>query len=189
MSHLREVETAMNGEWMNTKVGKAKISNQTKQQTILTNKRNNQVKDFCHKASKKVIDLAIERNCNTIVVGKNTDWKQGARMSKQVNQSFIQIPHASFINMLEYKCKKYGLNFKTTEESHTSKTSWLDDEAPEHHETYAGKRIKRGLFKSANHLLINADVNGALQIVRKVFPKAKSDGIWAFGQPVRVGIT
>jgi len=188
IAHLREVETAMNGVWVTTKTGKAKISEKTKQQVILTNKRNSQVKDFCHKASKTIIDLALERECHTIVVGKNDGWKQASNMGKTVNQSFVQIPHAMFIDMLEYKCRKYGLNFIPTVESHTSKTSWLDDELPQHHENYLGKRVKRGLFKSANGTLINADVNGALQIVRKVFPKAKADGIWAFGQPVRVNV-
>jgi len=188
IAHLREVETDMNGYWVTTKTGKAKVSDQTKQQAILTNKRNNQVKDFCHKASKAVIDLALERGCNTIVVGKNDGWKQSCQMSKQVNQSFIQIPHAVFINMLEYKCQMYGLNLEITEEAHTSKTSWIDNEPPRHHENYAGKRIKRGLFKSANSTLINADVNGALQIIRKVFPKAKADGVWACGQPLRVNV-
>jgi len=188
IAHLREVETAMNGVWVTTKTGKTKISKQTKQQVILTNKRNRQVKDFCHKASKTVIDLALERECHTVVVGKNDGWKQKSNIGKTSNQSFVQIPHAMFINMLEYKCQKYGLNFTSTAESHTSKTSWLDDEIPQHHENYLGKRVKRGLFKSANGTLINADVNGALQIVRKVFPNARADGIWAFGQPVRVNV-
>ena len=188
ISHLREVETAMNGVWITTKNGKAKVSGQTNQQINLTNKRNNQVRDFCHKASKKIIDLAIERGCNTIIVGKNDGWKHESKMSKKVNQSFVQIPHAVLINMLEYKCEKHGLNFFAPNESHTSKTSWLDDEVPQHHEDYAGKRVKRGLFKSANGLFVNADVNGALQIIRKVCPKAKADGIWAYGQPARVNI-
>ena len=188
MSHLREVETAMNGEWITIKNGKAKVSKQTNQQIILTNKRNNQVKDFCHKASRKIIALALERGCNTVVVGKDDGWKQESKMSKKVNQSFIQIPHAVFINMLKYKCEKYGLNFVTTEEAHTSKTSWLDDEIPKHQEKYAGQRVKRGLFKSSTGNFINADVNGALQIIKKVFPKAKTDGIWAYGQPVRVNV-
>jgi putative transposase len=188
ISRLREVETAMNGYYVTTKTGKAKVSNQTKQQVILTNKRNNQVKDFCHKASKSVVDLALERGCNTIVVGKNDGWKQNSQMNRQVNQSFVQIPHAVFIGMLEYKCKKQGLNLEITEEAHTSKTSWLDDETPQHHDNYAGKRVKRGLFKSANGTLLNADVNGALQIIRKVFPNAKADGVWACGQPLRVNV-
>ena len=188
MSHLREVETAMNGHWVATKTGRAKVSGQTKRQINLTNKRNSQVKDFCHKASKKIVDLAMERGCGTIVVGKNDGWKQESKMSKAVNQSFVQIPHAIFIDMLEYKCQKYGLNFIATEETHTSKTSWLDGEIPKHHEHYVGKRVKRGLFRSANGSYINADVNGALQIVRKVFPKAKADGVWACGQPARVNI-
>ena len=137
---------------------------------------------------RSIIDLAIERGCNTIVVGKNDGWKRESTLSKVVNQSFVQIPHAILIDMLEYKCEKYGLNFVATVESHTSKTSWLDDEVPQHHENYAGKRVKRGLFESANGFFINADVNGALQIIRKVFPKAKTDGIWAYGQPARVNI-
>ena len=193
ISHLREVETAMNGYEITTKTktgetNKTKVSNQTKQQTILTNKRNNQVKDFCHKASKKIVELAIKRGCNTIIVGKNDGWKQESKMSKIVNQSFVQIPHAMFINMLEYKCQIHGLNFVSINESHTSKTSWLDDEEPKHHEKYLGKRVKRGLFKSALGTLINADVNGALQIIKKVFPKAKADGVWACGQPMRVNV-
>jgi len=135
-----------------------------------------------------IVGFALERGCNTIVVGKNDGWKQGPEMGRKTNQSFVQLPHSVFINMLEYKCKKSGLNFISTEEGHTSKTSWLDDETPKHHETYQGKRIKRGLFKSADGTIINADVNGALQIVRKVFPKAKADGVWACGQPVRVNV-
>ena len=188
ISHLREVETAMNGIEVTTKTGKAKVSKQTNQQITLTNKRNNQVKDFCHKASKKVADIALERGCNTIIIGKNDGWKQEPKMGKKANQSFVQIPHSVFINMLEYKCQKHGLNFIAANEAHTSKTSWLDDEAPEHQEKYLGSRIKRGLFKSAAGTFINADVNGALQIVRKVFPKAKANGIWACGKPVRVNV-
>jgi putative transposase len=188
MAHLREVETAMNGEWIATSTGRAKVSGQTKQQAKLTNKRNNQAKDFCHKASKKIVDLAMERGCNTIVVGKNDGWKQESKMGTVVNQSFVQIPHAVFIDMLEYKCEKHGLNFFAANESHTSKTSWLDDETPQHHESYAGRRVERGLFRAASGSLVNADVNGAMQIVRKVFPEAKADGVWAYGQPVRVGV-
>ena len=188
ISHLREVETAMNGIWITTKNSKVKISGQTNRQINLTNKRNNQMKDFCHKASKKIVDLAVERGCNTIVVGKNDGWKQESKMSKIVNQSFVQIPHAVLIDMLEYKCHKYGLNFFAPDESHTSKTSWLDGETPQHHENYVGKRVRRGLFCSSKGEYINADVNGALQIIRKVFPKAKADGVWAYGQPARVNI-
>jgi putative transposase len=188
IAHLREVETAMNGYWVETKTGKTKVSNQTRLQVALTNNRNNRVSDFCHKASKAVVDLALIRGCNTIIVGKNDGWKQSSEMNRQVNQSFIQIPHAVFIAMLKYKCQKQGLNIEITEEAHTSKTSWLDDETPQHHDSYLGKRVKRGLFKSANNTLLNADVNGALQIIKKVFPNAKTNGIWAYGQPLRVNV-
>ena len=189
MSHLREVETAMNGHLVIKSDGsKVKVSDQTVQQINLTNKRNNQVKDFCHKASKTIVDMALQRGCNTVVVGKNTGWKHEAKLSKNVNQSFVQIPHAGFIDLLKYKCRKSGIALILTEESYTSKTSWLDGETPEHHEKYLGKRVKRGLFKSSDGRFINADVNGALQIIRKVFPDAKTEGIWACGQPLRVNV-
>ena len=139
-------------------------------------------------SSKKVIEIALERGCNTVVVGKNEGWKQEAKMGSKANQTFAQIPHSSFVKMLEYKCQKHGINFVATEEAHTSKTSWLDDEEPTRQEEYMGRRVKRGLFRSASGALINADVNGALQIIRKVFPNAKADGIWACGQPVRVDV-
>ena len=158
------------------------------QQAALTNKRNNQAKDFCHKASRIIVDYALERGCNTVIVGKNDGWKQEPKLGRNANQSFVQVPHSVFIGMLEYKCQKHGLNFVAADEAYTSKTSWLDDEAPERHEKYLGKRMNRGLFKSATGTLINADVNGALQIVKKVFPNAKADGIWACGQPVRVDV-
>ena len=188
MAHLREVETAMNGCWVETAAGRAKVSSQTKRQAAITNKRNNQASDFCHKASKMVIGLALERGCNTVVVGKNDHWKRGSDMGKKTNQSFVQIPHTLFVGMLAYKCRKHGLNMVTTEEAHTSKTSWIDGETPRHHEQYVGRRIARGLFKSSAGETINADVNGALQIIRKVFPNAKADGIWAYGQPLRVNV-
>jgi putative transposase len=188
-AHLKQVADQMNGEWIATKTGRTKtFKGQTKQQAQLVNKRNNQIKDFCHKASKKVVDIALERGCNTIVVGKNVNWKQNSKLSKRVNQSFIQIPYAIFIDMVIYKCELKGLRCICTEESYTSKTSWLDDETPEKQELYLGKRTKRGLFKASNGSLINADVNGALQIVKKVFPKAKADGVWAYVQPLRVNV-
>ena len=143
----------------------------------LANNRNNAVKDFMHKASRKVIDSAIQSDISVIVVGKNVGWKNSCDMGKQSNQSFVQIPHANFINLLTYKAALAGIKVVVTEESHTSKTSFLDGEKPEHKDRYLGKRVYRGLYRSANGTLLNADVNGACQILRKVFPGAFAEGI------------
>ena len=91
--------------------------------------------------------------------------------------------------MLKYKCEKYGINLTTHEESYTSKCSFLDNEVICKHDEYQGKRIKRGLFKSGSGKLINADVNGSYNIIRKVFPKAFANGIEGVAvHPYRVNL-
>jgi putative transposase len=104
--------------------------------------------------------------------GKNPEWKQEANMGKRTNQNFVSIPHARCIEMLTYKAQLVGIEVHITEESYTSKCSFLDNESIEKHESYAGRRIKRGLFRSQFGILINADVNGSLNIIRKVAPAA-----------------
>ena len=143
----------------------------------ITNKRNNKITDFMHKYSRVVINEAIKLNCNTIVVGNNKDWKQEINLGSVTNQNFVSIPYFKFINMLKYKCELEGINFVTTEESYTSGTSLLDDELPIKTNYNKSRRVKRGLFKSNTGKLINADLNGACQIIKKVFPKAFVDGI------------
>ena len=88
------------------------------------------------------------------------------------NQKFTQIPFNKFILQLQYKCKEVGINFIETEESHTSKTDHFIYESMEHHDNYSGKRIHRGLFKSSTDKVINADVNGAIGILRKVIDES-----------------
>ena len=113
------------------------------------------------------------------MIGKNDGWKQGSEMSKQTNQNFVNIPHARFIAMLTYKAKLAGITVLITEESYTSKASFLDrDEMPVYDPNrtekpkFRGKRIERGLYRAADGTLINADINGAGNIVRKVAPDA-----------------
>jgi transposase len=89
-------------------------------------------------------------------------------MGRRNNQNFVQIPHARFIGMLQYKWEALGRKLSLPEESYTSKCSFLDGESLEHHDTYLGRRVKRGLFKSHDGYLINADINGSANIVRKV---------------------
>ena len=143
----------------------------------ITNKRNNKITDFMHKYSRIVVNEAIKLNCNTIIVGNNKDWKQEVNLGKVTNQNFVSLPFSRFISMLEYKCKLDGINFVTTEESYTSGTSLLDDELPINTNYNKSRRVKRGLFRSNEGKFINADLNSACQIIKKVFPKAFADGI------------
>ncbi|MCR5586504.1 MAG: IS200/IS605 family accessory protein TnpB-related protein [Lachnospiraceae bacterium] len=142
-----------------------------------------------HKASKYLIDYALENDFNTIVIGNNKNWKQESSMSKRVNQSFVGIPHMRFIEMVQYKAQNTGLNVILTEESYTSGTSFLDNEEPIKTNYDKSRRVQRGLFVSNNGIKINADVNGAYQIMRKVFPKVNADGIQDVAlHPIRVSV-
>ena len=134
----------------------------------LTDKRNNKVNDYLHKASRKVIDLCLANDVSRIVIGKNENWKQELNLGKRNNQQFTQIPFARFIDMISYKAELVGIEVLLTEESYTSKCSFIDNESLERQLSYKGKRVKRGLFRTALGRLINADVNGALNIIRKV---------------------
>jgi len=156
----------------------------------LTNKRHFKVETYLHKASKEIVKLAKNNNINTIIVGKNEQWKQNINIGKVNNQKFVSIPHSRFIEMIQYKCEKEGLNFKINEESYTSKASFLDlDEIPTYNsknkETYnfSGYRKYRGLYKSKiTGKQINADVNGSYNIIRKAIPNVfKNDGIEGVG--------
>ena len=177
ISHYQKIAKQMNN------------SNYTNRLYKLISKRNRKIMDYLHKVSKYIIDYAISNNINTIVVGNNKNWKQNSKLSKKVNQSFVQIPHSRFIELLEYKAETVGIKIIRTEESYTSGTSFLDNEAPIKENYNKARRIYRGLFKSNNGTLINADINGALQILKKVFPNAYADGIEGVVlHPVRVDI-
>ena len=134
----------------------------------ITNKRNNKVKDYLHKSSRKIVNFLVSNNISTLIIGYNEEWKQNINLGRTNNQAFVNIPFYTFIKQLEYKCKLEGISVILTEESYTSKCSFLDGESIEKHNNYLGKRIKRGLFKSAEGKLINADLNGSLNILRKV---------------------
>ena len=137
----------------------------------LTCKRNNRVLTYLHKTSKKIVAWCVENGIDTLVCGINDGWKQNCVLGKRNTQTFSYIPYVTLIKQLEYKCQTRGIRFITTNESYTSGTSFLDGEAPTCENYNKRRRISRGLFK-ANGQLINADVNGAFQIVKKVFPDA-----------------
>ncbi len=136
----------------------------------LTLKRNNKITDYLHKSSRFIVNYCVNNQISNLVVGYNKEWKQEINIGKRNNQNFVNIPHQKFIYMLEYKCKLDGINFIQNEESYTSKCSALDLESLNKHEKYLGKRVKRGLFVSSKGIKINADLNGALNILRKVAP-------------------
>lgn len=151
----------------------------------ITNKRNNKVLDYLHKSSRKLVNFLVSNNISTLVIGYNEEWKQNINIVKRNNQNFVNIPFYTFINQLEYKCKLEGIKVVLTEESYTSKCSFLDNEPVKKHENYLGKRIKRGLFKSAEGNLINADLNGSLNILKKVVGEFQYP-IEACSTPLRV---
>jgi len=140
----------------------------------LHDKRNRKMKDAMHKISRFIIDYCVEHDIGTLVIGHNEGWKQKITLGKRNNQNFVSIPYYVLIHGLTYKGEEIGIKVIEQEEAHTSKCSFLDGESIEHHETYIGKRIKRGIFRAADGTKINADVNGALNIIRKAIPKAFS---------------
>ena len=151
----------------------------------LTQKRNNKIKDYLHKSSRKLVNHLVSNNVTKIVIGHNKNWKQDINLSKVNNQNFVQIPFNMFIQMVTYKSQLEGIKVVQREESYTSKCSFLDNEEICKHETYKGKRIKRGLFRSYDGRLINADLNGALNILRKEIPNIFNEyGIEVCSTPV-----
>ena len=134
----------------------------------LTLKRNCKVNDYIHKASRFIVNYCMENHIETIVIGNNKDWKQHCNMGKRNNQNFVGIPFEKLISQIQYKADELGIKVVTTEESYTSKIDHYAGEEMCHHETYLGKRIQRGLFRSSTGKVLNADLNGAIGILRKV---------------------
>ena len=155
----------------------------------LTQKRNLKVEDYLHKVSRYIVDFALEHEIHTIVIGNNKNWKQSSSLGKVTNQAFVSIPHQKLIDKICYKAQLCGIQVILTEESYTSGTSFLDGELPQKEFYNKKRRVKRGLFVSNKGIKINADVNAAFQIMKKVFPNVFTDGIEGVVlHPVRVNI-
>lgn len=152
----------------------------------ITLKRNNRINDYLHKTTKIFVNYLVSKKINNVVIGYNKEWKQGINIGRVNNQNFVQIPYYKLLNMLTYKCEMEGISVIVTEESYTSKCSFLDDEDICKHEEYVGKRIKRGLYKASDGRLINADVNGALNILKKVIGKFEYNSIKVCSTPLVV---
>ena len=177
VSKLRSIAKTVNG------------SDWTKQMERLTDKRYFKMENFMHCVSKWIVEYCVKHNIGTLVIGKNDGWKQKSDMTKINNQTFVQIPYESFIQKLEYKCEDAGIKLIKTEESYTSGTSFLDDELPIKENYDKSRRVHRGLFTSNKGEYINADVNGAFQIMRKVFSNVKANEIvGAYSHPVIINM-
>lgn len=155
----------------------------------LTQKRSDKIKDYLHKASRKLVNHLVSNSVSKIVIGHNKNWKQDINLGKSSNQKFVQIPFNMFIHMVTYKAQLEGVEVIVREESYTSRCSFIDNEDICKHEIYKGKRIKRGLFRSYDGRLINADLNGALNILRKEIPNVKFEyGIEVCSTPMNLFI-
>ena len=177
----------------------SKQNRNTKRLNKLDFYRNQKMLKFAHEASKRIVEIALSHELNTIVIGKNKGQKRSSNMGKRINQNFIGIPHQKMIEMIEYKANLAGIVVIQANEAYTSQTSFLDNELPINQNgdkarkrkglSPVKRRVKRGLFKSNKGILINADVNGALQILRKVVPNAFADGIDGIGLvPVKLNL-
>lgn len=140
----------------------------------ITLKRNNRINDCLKKTARYIINFCIANDIGTVVCGYNPDFKRGINLGKKINQQFTQIPFGALRRQLQNLCTRYGMKYVEQEESYTSKASFLDldflpvyDTEKPYMGTFSGKRIQRGLYESKSGRLINADVNGAANILRK----------------------
>lgn len=143
--------------------------------SAITRKRNNQINDYISKVSKDLVNWCVENRIDTVVVGLNKHWKDNSKMDNVNNQNFIQIPHTRLIFNLKYRLEQRGINLIETEEAYSSKASYLEkDPLPQYDPNlkmkFSGRRVKRGLYKSKEGVILNADLNGSANIMRKVFP-------------------
>ncbi|GBC59584.1 hypothetical protein DENIS_0523 [Desulfonema ishimotonii] len=143
------------------------ITEPTRRIINLNRKREFRISDYFNRAVKYITDYCVGNNIGNIVVGNFEGIKKGISHGKRNNQNFVQIPYGIFRRKLKSKCGQIGIELHSVEESYTSKTSFLDCELPQKHDQYLGKRVRRGLFRSGNGTLLNADVNGAAQILVK----------------------
>lgn len=146
----------------------------TNRQKAIARDRNNKVNDYMNKTARKIIDYCINNNIGTLIVGYNETFQRNSHIGKQNNQNFVNIPYGRLRNKLEYLCELNDIAFIKQEESYTSKASfWDNDDIPTYNADnpkeyqFNGKRIHRGLYKTAKGKVFNADVNGALNIMRK----------------------
>lgn len=165
---------------------KQKQKGVTRRQTAITRKRNNRVHDYLSKTARKITNFCLEKSIGVIVCGYNMEFQRDSDMGRVTNQNFVNIPFGSLRSKLRYLCVLYGIEYREQEESYTSKASfWDKDEMPIYNADnpqkyeFSGSRIHRGLYRTSTGFEFNADVNGALNILRKsnVVPL-----LWLYGR-------
>lgn len=193
-------------QWFNKRIAhlrshkdKQGIKGLTRQEAWLSYHRSNQIRDCLNKAARYIIDFCVQQGIGTVVVGYNPTLKQRVNMGTRNNQNFTQIPIFTLRAKLESLCARYGIKYVEQEESYTSKASFLDeDELPVYNADnpteyqFSGKRVKRGLYRTSRGHIVNADANGAANILRKVATSLSFDlsrvGRVCLTQPVRVNV-
>ena len=164
--YIKKLEIIKNKQGINHKY--------TKKQDLVTRKRNNRIDDYISKAAKYIADYCLQHNIFVVIIGYDPELHQKSKLGRQYNQLFSQIPFGQFKRKLSSKCELYGIVVKEQEESYTSKASFFDNDFIPTYKMndttpykFSGKRIKRGLYKTSKGILVNADVNGALNIMKK----------------------
>jgi IS605 OrfB family transposase len=195
--HLKSINQGYNKRVASLMNGKAN-GFWSKRLAYLTEKRNRTMRDAINKTSKRIINHCLDNNIGTVIFGWNTGQKNSINLGKKTNQKFVQIPTGRLKDRIKQLCDQYGICFVETEESYTSKASFVDNdliptfgEKPEGWKS-SGKRVKRGLYRTAQGWLINADCNGAVNIGRKVATMLKLDfsgvGRGELSAPLRIKI-
>ena len=164
----------------------------------ITTKRNNRVNDTIKKAARCIVNRCIQNDIGTLIVGYNLDFKRSVNLGKQNNQNFIQIPLGNLRQQLEFLCWKYNIDYIEQEESYTSKSSFLDNDVLPVYKAeqpyigqFSGNRVTRGLYRSRNNTILNADVNGAANILRKCKQNVDFDKLCngLLANPVRIRLS
>jgi putative transposase len=179
-------------QYSNKLIGKAKKklvgdSKTSKEIKRLYNKRRNKLNTELHNISKYFVDYLEKNDVNTCIIGHNKGWKQEMKMGKKQNQNFAYIPYNELISKIIYKALEKGIKVIEINESYTSICSFFDEEPLKKHKKYAGNRIHRGLFVTKSGITLNADVNAAFNIIKKVVGHFKAD-IGQAVSPVKINL-
>ena len=175
---------------------KQHITKTTKKQKLLIRNHSNRINDYMNKTARKVIDYCIENDIGTLVVGYNETFQRNVSLGKKNNQTFVNIPYGKLRDKLRYLCEFNDIDYILQEESYTSKASFFDeDEIPVYNEShtdcmFSGRRIHRGLYETYHGYTFNADINGALNILKKS-NVVRLESLYARGEvdtPVRIRI-
>ena len=155
-------------------------SSNTKRMMRLMNGRSNRINDYFNRVVKILVNKCLNNGVTTLVIGYNKGQKQGISIGKVNSQNMVMIPFYKLRQKLQYQCELHGISYCPQEESYTSKASCLDDDViPVYGEavsvSFSGKRIHRGLYRASDGTVLNADINGSINILKKYFKERKSN--------------